>query len=133
MSNTRMTEFADHFARLAGLGDALDEFRDIWGTTLLVDELATRMTCDEANSLANLLGALGDGDVAGHILTAHTGEDAEAPERLASHVDDDRIDWDEIGAILQETYGPENRLAEAATSDQQHCEESLRLRARRHP
>jgi hypothetical protein len=79
---------------------AAQGFRAAWATHAMVDELAPRMLCSEATTLADLLCALGEPEFAGLLLTAHTVQDAEEPARLVSHHGDSRIDQCQVDAAL---------------------------------
>lgn len=79
---------------------AAHRFRAAWATHAMVDELAPRMLCSEATTLADLLCALGEPEFAGLLLTAHTVEDAEVPDRLLRHHGDSRIDHAQVEARL---------------------------------
>lgn len=79
---------------------AVQGFRAAWATHSMVDDLAPRMTCSEAVTLADLLCALGEPEFAGLLLTAHAIEDAEDPGRLARHHGDSRIDQAQVEARL---------------------------------
>lgn len=79
---------------------AAQRFCAAWATDTMVDDLAPRMTCTEAATLADLLGALDEPEFAALLLTAHAVEDAEEPDRLARHHGDSRIDQAQVEARL---------------------------------
>lgn len=88
------------FLRRGRVLRAVQGFRAAWATHAMVDELAPRMLCSEATTLADLLCALGEPEFAGLLLTAHAVEHAEVPDRLARHHGDPRIDQAQVEARL---------------------------------
>lgn len=89
-----------HFLRRGRVLRAAQGFRAAWATHTMVDDLAPRMLCSEATTLADLLCALGEPEFAGLLLTAHAVEDAEVPDRLLHHHGDSRIDHAQVEARL---------------------------------
>lgn len=89
-----------HLLRRGRVLRAAQGFRAAWATHAMVDDLAPRMLCSEATTLADLLCALGEPEFAGLLLTAHAVEDAEVPDRLPRHYGDSRIDQAQVEARL---------------------------------
>jgi len=64
-------------AAAARQAEALSEFLNQFGDGMLLDDIGPHLTCDNANSLAELFRAYGDEDTAAYVIKAHAWGDEE--------------------------------------------------------